>query len=490
MRRVRVGVAPYLRANVVGHMPSERHAVIIGAGPNGLAAAVTRATAGLRVTVYEAEPTIGGGARTAPLTLPGFLHDVGSSIYPFGVASPFFRRLPIETYGVEWLHPRYPLAHPLDDGDAVVVERSIAATAASLGADGASYRRLFTSFVRHWEPLAEEVLAPMHWPAHPFQFARFGATAVQPATQLARRFHTARGRALIAGLAAHSAQRLDAPLTSAFALLLGTFAHAVGWPVARGGAQSIPDALAACVRQHHGRIEVGHRIDTLAQLPSAALTLCDIAPEHLARLASDRLPPRFIRRLRRFRRSSGVFKMDWALDGPIPWRAEACRYAGTVHVGGTLEEIAMSEAAATSGRTTERPFVIVGQPSACDPSRAPAGRHAVWGYCHVPLGAPTDMTDRIERQIERFAPGFRDRILARHVLAPADLMRANANVVGGDISGGAFTITQFMTRPTWRVYRTPLEGLYLCSASTPPGAGVHGMCGYWAARTALRAIRT
>jgi phytoene dehydrogenase-like protein len=471
-------------------MSSDRHAAVIGAGPNGLAAAIVCAAAGLRVTVYEAEPTIGGGARTAALTLPGFMHDVGSSIYPFGVGSPFFRGLPIEAYGVEWLHPRYPLAHPLDDGDAVVVDRSVKTTAASLGADRAAYERLFAGFVRDWETLAEDVLAPVHLPANPLQLGRFGLVAVRPATHLAHRFGTAGARALIAGMAAHSGQRLDAPLTSAFALLLGTFAHAVGWPVARGGAQSIPDALAACLRQHRGEIHVDHRIDTLAQLPAAALTLCDVAPEHLARIAGDRLPARFTRRLRRFRRSSGVFKMDWALDGPIPWRAERCSHAGTVHVGGTLEEIASSEADATSGRLSERPFVIVGQPSICDASRAPAGRHAVWGYCHVPLGATTDMTDAIERQIERFAPGFRDRILARHVLAPADLMRANANVVQGDISGGAFEITQFLTRPTWRGYRTPLDGLYLCSASTPPGAGVHGMCGYWAARTALNAIRT
>jgi phytoene dehydrogenase-like protein len=469
-------------------MSAERSAVVIGAGPNGLAAAIVCATAGLRVTLYEAEATIGGGAQTAALTLPGFAHDVGSSIYPFGVASPFFRELPIDAYGVEWLQPRYPLAHPLDDGEAVVVDRSIQTTAASLGADRAAYARLVAGFVQDWEWLAEDVLAPVHWPAHPLQLARFGVIAGLPATRLAQRFCTARGRALIAGLAAHSGQPLDAPLTSAFVLLLGTFAHAVGWPVARGGARSIPDALAGCLRDRGGEIRVGHRVGTLAELPAATLTLCDLAPEHLARVAGDRLPARFIRRLRRFRRSSGVFKVDWALDGPIPWRAEACAHAGTVHVGGTLEEIARSEDAANSGRLPDRPFVIVAQPSVRDASRAPAGCQVAWGYCHVPLGATADMTDAIERQIERFAPGFRDRILAKHVLGPADLMRANANVVGGDITGGAFTLTQFMTRPTWRVYRTPRKDLYLCSASTPPGPGVHGMCGYWAARTALRTI--
>ncbi|HET7698421.1 MAG TPA: NAD(P)/FAD-dependent oxidoreductase [Vicinamibacterales bacterium] len=463
-----------------------RDVIVIGAGPNGLAAAVVCAKAGLRVTVYEAEPTIGGGARTAALTLPGFAHDVGSSIYPFGAGSPFFRSLPIERYGVAWLHPRYPLAHPLDDGDAVVVDRSLEKTAAALGEDGSAYAELFGGFVGKWERLAEDVLAPLHWPVDPFQLARFGALAVQPMTRLARRFRTPRARALLAGMAAHSAQPLDAPFTSAFALMLGTFAHAVGWPVASGGAQSVPGALAACLAQHGGEIEVGERIESLSQLPAAAITLCDIAPEHLARVAGTRLPARFTRGLRRFRRSTGAFKMDWALDGPIPWRAEACAHAGTVHLGGTLEEIAESEQAAASGRVSERPFVLLGQPSVCDPSRAPAGGQAVWGYCHVPIASAADMTDAIERQIERYAPGFRERILARHALGPADLMRANANLVGGDITGGAFTMTQSLNRPTWRTYRTPAKGLYLCSASTPPGAGVHGMCGYWAARTALR----
>lgn len=463
--------------------------LVIGAGPNGLAAAIVCAQSGLRVRVYEAEPTIGGAARTAAFTLPGFAHDVGSSIYPLGVASPFFRALPIEAFGVEWVHPCIPLAHPLDGGEAVVVERSIERTALSLGVDASAYARLFTGFARHWESLAEDVLGPIHLPVNPWQLVRFGSRGVQPLTTLARRFRTTRARALLAGMGAHSGQRLDAPLTSAFALLLGTLAHAVGWPVARGGAQSIADAMAACIREYKGEIEVNHRVEALAQLPPAALTICDVAPEHLAVMARDRLPARFIRRLGRFRRSTGAFKVDWALDGPVPWRAEACAQAGTVHVGGSLEEIASSEAAAASGRVTDRPFVILGQPSMIDPSRAPAGRHTIWGYCHVPLGATTDMTEAIERQIERYAPGFRDRILARHVLAPADLMRLNANVVDGDITGGAFTLAQFLTRPTWRAYGTPVNGLYLCSASTPPGAGVHGMCGYWAARTALAHLR-
>lgn len=466
-------------------MSAWREAAVIGSGPNGLAAAIVCAAAGLRVTVHEAEPAIGGAVRTAPLTLPGFTHDVCSSVYPLGVASPFFRQLPIEAYGVEWLHPQSPLAHPLDGGDAVVAERSIEATARQLGADARAYQRLFGPFVRGWDALVDDVLAPVHWPRDPMQLARFGLLGIQPVTRLGRRFHGDRARALLAGLAAHGGQALDDPFVSGFALLLGTLVHAVGWPVARGGARRISDALAACLLALGGEIRVEDRIRTLDQLPRGALTLCDVAPEHLAAIAGDRLSAGFSRRLRRIRRSTGVFKLDWALDGPIPWRADACAQAGTVHVGGTFEEIAASEASAAAGRFSDRPFVIVGQPSVCDPSRAPGGCHVAWGYCHVPPGSTRDMTGAIEQQVERFAPGFRDRILARHVLAPADLMRANANLVAGDITGGAFTIAQSLTRPTWRTHATSVDGLYLCSASTPPGAGVHGMCGYWAARRAL-----
>jgi phytoene dehydrogenase-like protein len=460
-------------------------AIVIGSGPNGLAAAIVCASSGLQVTVYEAESTIGGGARTAALTRPGFLHDRCSSIFPLGAASPFFRALPIKAHGVEWLHARYPLAHPLDGGEAAVIERSVEATAERLGEDARTYERLLTGFVRNWESLIEDVLAPLRWPTHPWRMARFGAAALQPATRLARGFRTPGARALVAGLAAHSGEPLDAPLTSAFALLLGSLAHAVGWPAARGGAQSISDALASCVRQRGGTVVSGHRVEALAQLPRAAVTICDVAPERLAALARDRLPAWFSRRLTRYRRSGGVFKVDWALDGPIPWRAGSCAHAATVHVGGTFEEIAASESAPRQGRVPEAPFVIVAQPSVCDPARAPGGQHAAWGYCHVPLGTTVNMSDAIERQVERFAPGFRDRILARHVQAPEDLWRANENLIGGDISGGAYTIRQFLARPTWRGYSTPVTGLYLCSASTPPGAGVHGMCGYWAARTAL-----
>jgi phytoene dehydrogenase-like protein len=357
-----------------------------------------------------------------------------------------------------------------------------------LGEDAHPYERLLSSLVRDWKLLVRDVLAPPHVPRHPWLIGGFGMAAARPATWLAARFSSPRARALMAGLGAHSGAPLDAPLTSTFALLLGAFAHAVGWPVARGGAQSISDALASCLHARGGEISVGQRIDALAELPPASLTLCDIAPQQLARLAGDRLPSRFVRRLNRFRHGPGVFKVDWALDGPISWTAEACLHTTTVHVGGSLEEIAASEHASHEGRMPERPFVIVAQPSVCDPSRAPEGRHVAWGYCHVPTGSSVDMTDAIERQIERFAPGFRDRILARHAMAPADLTRSNASLIGGDIGGGAFTIRQVVARPSWRGYATPLRGLYLCSASTPPGAGVHGMCGYWAARLALRTI--
>jgi phytoene dehydrogenase-like protein len=461
-------------------------AIVIGAGPNGLAAAIVCARAGLRVRVYEAGTTPGGGARTLALTRPGFLHDHCASVLPFAAASPFFRTLPLAEYGVEWVHPHTALAHPLENDRAALLDRSLDATARVLGVDAARYEGLMRPFVRNWSGLAADVLAPFRPPAHPWLVVRFGIAAVQPASVLAQRFQSVRARALIAGIAAHSGQPLDAPLTSAFALLLGVMGHGVGWPVARGGTGAISGALAAVLREHGGTIECDTRIEDITDLPRADLVFCDLSPEQLAHVARRRLPAGFARRLHRFRRSSATFKVDWALDGPIPWRDEACRQAGTVHVGGTLEEIAASEASPRQGRVAERPFVLLTQPTVCDASRAPAGRHVAWGYCHVPLGCPVDMTGAIERQVERFAPGFRDRILARHVLAPGDFERHNASLVQGDISGGALTFDQFVTRPTWRQYATPVEGLYLCSSATPPGAGVHGMCGYWAARTALR----
>ena len=459
--------------------------VVVGSGPNGLAAAAVCARAGRHVTVYEAQDEIGGGSRTTALTLPGFLHDHCASVFPFGAASPFFRELPLEAYGHEWVQPMFPLAHPLDTGDAVVLDRSLEGTAAMLGADGDRYVRLLSPFVRDWVALTADTLAPLRWPGNPLLLARFGAVALLPSTALARHFNSNRTRALIAGLAAHSGERLDAPMTSAFVLLLATFGHAVGWPFARGGASTIVRALAACVRSHGGVITTGHVVEDLSSMRSS-LVLCDVAPEQLATIGRAVLPERFARRLRRVHRTGAVFKVDWALGEPIPWRAESCRHAGTVHLGGAFDEIAASEYAMSLGRLPERPFVILTQPSVCDPLRAPSGQHVAWGYCHVPLGYEGDATEIIERQVERFAPGFRDVVLARHTLGPADLMRSNANLVAGDISGGAMRLDQLFTRPTWRGHRTPVPTLFLCSASTPPGPGVHGMCGHWAAHAALR----
>ena len=469
-------------------MPSLSPTVsVIGSGPNGLAAAVVCARAGLPVTVYEANATVGGGVRTGALTIPGFLHDHCASVFPLGAASPFFRSLDLERRGVTWLHAPFALAHPLEDGSAVCLARSLAATAAALGEDGRIYERLMGPTVRGWQPLMDHVLGPLRWPRRPVPLARFGLAAMRPATHLARRFTTPRGRALWAGLAAHSAEPLDAPLTSAFGLLLGALAHAVGWPVAAGGAQTIAGALSANLEAHGGRLVTGRRVARLDDLPPSTITLCDVAPEALARMAGARLPDSFRRRLVRFRRHTGSFKVDWALDGPIPWRAPECAAAATVHVGGSFEAIAAAEEAAYRGRHVERPFVIVAQPSVCDPSRAPQGRQAAWGYCHVPVGSERDVTAEIERQIERYAPGFRDRILARHVLSPSALEADNPNMVGGDLSGGAYTVRQLLFRPTWRGHATPERGLYLCSSSTLPGGGVHGMCGYRAARRALAA---
>jgi len=464
-------------------------AAVIGSGPNGLAAAAVCAQAGLHVDVYEAEPTIGGGARTAALTLPDFLHDHCASIFPMAVASPCFRALQLEAHGLTWVHARYPLAHALDGGDSIVVHGSLEETARGLGADGTTYARLLMPFVRDWQPLVEDLLGPVRWPGYPRLTARFGLLAIRSANHLAERFSAPRARALMAGLAAHSGEPMSAAFTSAVALVLGVLAHAVGWPVARGGAAAVASALASVVEAYGGRIFTDRRVATLDELPTPMLTLCDVTPRSLVRIAGNRLPRTFRARLNRFRPGKGVFKMDWALDGPIPWRAEPCAHAATVHAGGTYGEIAASEHSVDCGRPMSRPFVIVAQPSVCDPTRAPQGRHVAWGYCHVPLGSAEDMTRPIEAQIERFAPGFRDRILARHVLTPADLMQTNANLIGGDISGGAYTLRQVLARPSWRSYGTLDPGLYLCSASTPPGPGVHGMCGYWAARTALRRLR-
>jgi len=466
-------------------------AIVVGSGPNGLAAAIVLAQAGLPVRVLEAADTVGGGARSAELTLPGFVHDVCSAIHPLGVSSPFFRTLPLAEHGVEWIEPPAALAHPFDDGTAVLLERSPDAAVADLGEDEGRWRRVFAPLAGDAELLLEDLLAPLHLPAHPLTLARFSALAAPPATLLARlSFRSAEARGVFAGLAAHSMLRLDRPPSAAFGLTLGLLAHAAGWPFPQGGSQRISDALASHLSSLGGEIETGHRVDSLAELGESRPVLLDVTPRGLLALAGDRLPTRYRRGLERYRYGPGVFKLDWALDGPIPWRADQCARAATVHLGATLEEIAASEAAPGRGEVAEQPYVLLAQQSLFDSTRAPEGRHTAWAYCHVPNGSTVDMTERIEAQVERFAPGFRERILARSALGPADIERYNANYVGGDINAGAATLSQLFTRPVARVspYTTPLPGVFLCSASTPPGGGVHGMCGYHAAQAALRQI--
>jgi phytoene dehydrogenase-like protein len=468
-----------------------RKACVIGAGPNGLAAAIVLAQQGVKVDVFEAEPQPGGAARTLPLTLPGFLHDFGSAVYPFAAGSPFFSSLPLSNHGLEWIHSPCPLAHPFDDGTAITLERDLREAESALGKDGKAWRRLMQPFVRHWCDLASEVLRPIHLLSrHPFLLARFGMVAVPPATWIARlSFREERTRALFAGLAAHSFLSLAEPLSAAFAITLGAAAHAVGWPVPRGGAQSLTAALCSHLAELGGQIKTLARVDRLSALPKYDVTLCDVTPFQLVRMASDRLSTSYTRRLTKYRYGPAVFKVDYALSSPIPWKAAECLRAATVHLGGSAAEIASSEAAMRQGRLFERPFVLLAQPSLFDSTRAPAGKHTAWAYCHVPNGSAYDMLETLEAQIERFAPGFRDCILARRVFSPADLQKMDANLIGGDIIGGSMDTRQFLFRPTWRHYATSSRDLYLCSSSTPPGAGVHGMCGYHAARLALSRLK-
>jgi phytoene dehydrogenase-like protein len=463
-------------------------AVVVGSGPNGLAAALTLARAGLAVQVFEGAQTPGGGCRTQELTLPGFRHDVCSSVHPLAAASPFFTGTDLAARGVALLTPRVAFAHPLDGGRAGAVVGSVQETADALGADAGAYRRLLAPLARDADLILAAVLAPLRSvPAHPAAVARFGIEGLQPASRLARRFVTEEARALIAGVCAHAILPLDTLLTSGFGLMLAIIAHAVGWPFAEGGSARITDALASELASLGGEVITGQWVKRLGDLPPARATLLDVTPRQFAALAGDHLPARYARALARFGYGPGVCKVDWALDGPVPWSAQACRSAGTLHLGGTFAEIARAEDDVAAGKHPDRPYCIVAQPGVVDPSRAPAGKHVLWGYCHVPSGSTVDMTDRIEAQIERFAPGFRDLILARSTRTAADVERHNPNYVGGDIAGGRGTLRQTVFRPVprWNPYRTALRGVYLCSSSTPPGGGVHGMCGAWAARAAL-----
>ncbi len=467
-------------------------AVVIGAGPNGLAAAITIARTGKSVIVYEAKETIGGGSRSMELTLPGFVHDVCSAIHPLGLGSTFFRALPLEQYGLEWIQPHAPLAHPFDDGTVAVLERSIDATGATLGVDARAYEKLMKPLVAHWDTIFDAFFGPLRLTPlflHPFALAGFGFKALRSARGFAEsHFKGKQARALFGGMCGHWMLPLERPVSAAAGLALGTMGHAIGWPLPRGGSQSIVDSLAAYLHSLGGEIVTGTEIKSFDMLPPAHAVLCDITPRQLLRIAGTRLPSGYQRKLRHYRYGPGVFKLDLALDGPIPWRSPACERAGTVHVGGTLPEIAAAEAAVWRGEHPERPLVVLAQQSLFDPTRAPAGKHTVWTYCHVPSGSTVDMTERIEAQIERFAPGFRDRILARHTFNAAQMEQYNANYIGGDINGGVQDIWQLFTRPTIQInpYTTPLDNVYLCSSSTPPGGGVHGICGYYAAKTALK----
>jgi phytoene dehydrogenase-like protein len=461
-------------------------AVVIGAGPNGLSAAIVLAQAGCKVVVFEANKTAGGGVRSAELTLPGFTHDVCSAVYPFGIASPFWQTLPLSAHGLEWIEPPVMLAHPFDDGSAAFTVRSIDATAAALGRDEDSYKQTVGAVVNDWPRLSRAVLGPPAIPRHPIALAKFGWHALRSAEGFSKSaFKDEPARALIAGSAAHGMMPLDHPLTAGVGLTLTAMSHIGGWPIARGGARSITNALVKHLGTLGGEVFADSPVNDVGKLPPAKIVLCDLSPRPLLRIAGHKFPPAYRKKLERYRYGMGAYKVDWALDAPIPWTSDACRRAGTVHVGGTLQEIAESEHESWSGHVSERPFVLMSQPTLFDSSRAPAGKHVAWGYCHVPSGSTANMLDRIERQIERFAPGFRRRVLARSIMTPRDLEVNNANYVGGDIGAGVSDLRQFFSRPTWRNYSTPVKGLYLCSASTPPGVGVHGMCGYHAATLAL-----
>jgi phytoene dehydrogenase-like protein len=470
-------------------------AIVVGSGPNGLAAAIALQQRGLSVLLLEGKETIGGGLRTAELTLPGFQHDVCSAIHPMAMASPFMKTLPLREHGLEWIIPSVAAAHPFDGGTAAALRGTVQDTAALLGKDAEAYRSLLDSVVEDWPELAPDVLAPLGFPRHPIAMAKFGLKALPAATFLAKRFETKEAKGLWAGMAAHSIQPLSNLATSAIGLVLLAVGHRQGWPIPQGGSQSIARAMASYFTSLGGKIETHRVVRSLGELPPTRAILLDVTPRQLLAIAGDRLSAIYRWQLERYRYGMGVFKIDWALNGPIPFTAPECREAGTVHLGNTLEEIAQSEYATAKGKhpgvdTSEKPFVLLAQQSLFDASRAPQGKHTAWAYCHVPNGSKVDMTDAIEKQVERFAPGFRDMILARNTMHTGQIEAYNPNYIGGDINGGVIDLGQLYTRPALRPnpYRTSLKGLYLCSSSTPPGGGVHGMCGYHAAQTALKDI--
>jgi phytoene dehydrogenase-like protein len=466
-------------------------AIVVGSGPNGLAAAITLARAGRSVVVYEAADQVGGGLRSAALTEPGFVHDACATVLALGLGSPFMRDLPLTDRGLVWRHPEIPLAHPLDDGSAAALHRSVDETAATLGEDGVAYREMMQPLVDRWQELMTQFLGPFRFPSQPILTARFGLLALRSALGLGRsRFAAERARALFTGLAGHSILPLEQMATAAFGLIIGVLAHAVGWPFAQGGSQKMAGALHDYLLSLGGEVVTGRRVESWRELPPARAVLFDVTPRQLLAIAGEQLPPSYRRGLSRYRYGPGVFKVDWALDGPIPWTAEACRRAGTVHVGGTAAEIARAERAVWQGQHAERPYVLVAQASLFDESRAPQGKHTAWAYCHVPHGSTKDMTGAICDQIERFAPGFRDLVRSGHSYTAAQMEVHNPNYVGGDINGGVADLGQLFTRPVARLnpYTTPNERLYLCSSATPPGGGVHGMSGYYAARAALKRV--
>jgi phytoene dehydrogenase-like protein len=473
---------------------SSYDAIVIGSGPNGLASAITLAQTGQKVLILEAKDTIGGGTRTAEITLPGFHHDICSAVHPLGIASPFFRNLALEEFGVEWIYPPLALAHPLDDGRTGILTRSITESAASLGLDENAYQHIFSPLVDSYQHILGDILGPLPlFPRHPIKLARFGLLALRSASGLAKSsFLDEPARALIAGLAGHGMLPLEEPITASIGMVLGILAHAVGWPISKGGSQAISNALAAYFETLGGQIVTGQEVTSLDELPPTVAILLDVTPKQILRICGEHLPSRYRRSLEKYRYGPGVCKVDYALSGPIPWRSEECGRAGTVHLGGTMAEISASEKTVWYGEHPDKPLVLLAQQSLFDDSRAPAGQHTAWAYCHVPHGSNQDVSENITRQIERFAPGFKDLILAKHIHSAAQIEAYNPNYIGGDINGGVQNWRQLYTRPVarWSPYTTPLKGVYICSSSTPPGGGVHGMCGYHAARRILQDNRS